>query len=138
MNTLIAVGTLSAFIYSTVVTFFPGLFASSGTPVYIYFDTAAMIIVLILLGRYFEARAKSRASGAIKKLLGLQARKETILRDGQQVQVDIGEVKTGDLVLVKPGEKVPLDGIITEGSPSVDESMISGESIPVEKNKGDA
>jgi Cu+-exporting ATPase len=96
-----------------------------------------MIIVLILLGRYFEARAKSRASGAIKKLLGLQVRQATILKDGQQVVVDIEEVKAGDLVLVRPGEKIPLDGVITEGSPSIDESMISGESIPVEKNKGD-
>lgn len=137
MNTLIAVGTLSAFIYSTIVTFFPGLFERTGTPTYIYFDTAAMIIVLILLGRYFEARAKSRASGAIKKLLGLQVRQATILKGGQQVVVEIEEVKAGDLVLVRPGEKIPLDGIITEGSPSIDESMISGESIPVEKNKGD-
>ena len=137
MNTLIAVGTLSAFIYSTIVTFFPGLFERTGTPTYIYFDTAAMIIVLILLGRYFEARAKSRASGAIKKLLGLQVRQATILKDGQQIVVDIDEVEAGDLVLVRPGEKIPLDGIIMEGSPSIDESMISGESIPVEKNRGD-
>ncbi len=137
MNTLIAVGTLSAFIYSTIVTFFPGLFERTGTPTYIYFDTAAMIIVLILLGRYFEARAKSRASGAIKKLLGLQVRQATILKDGQQIVVDIDEVKAGDLILVRPGEKIPLDGIIMEGSPSIDESMISGESIPVEKNRGD-
>jgi P-type Cu+ transporter len=137
MNTLIAVGTLSAFIYSTIVTFFPGIFSGTGTETYIYFDTAAMIIVLILLGRYFETRARSRASGAIKRLLDLQVRQATVIRDGRQVQADIDSVEKGELVLVKPGEKVPLDGIITEGSPSIDESMISGESIPVEKSMGD-
>jgi P-type Cu+ transporter len=137
MNTLIAVGTLSAFIYSTIVTFFPGLLSGTGTETYIYFDTAAMIIVLILLGRYFETRARSRASGAIKRLLDLQVRQATVIRDGRQVQVDIDSVEKGEVVLVRPGEKVPLDGIITEGSPSIDESMISGESIPVEKSMGD-
>ncbi len=137
MNTLIAVGTLSAFIYSTIVTFFPGLFSGTGTETYIYFDTAAMIIVLILMGRYFETRARSRASGAIKRLLDLQVRQATVIRNGRQVQADIDSVEKGEVVLVRPGEKVPLDGIITEGSPSIDESMISGESIPVEKNRGD-
>jgi len=137
MNTLIAVGTLSAFIYSTIVTFLPGLFSGTGTETYIYFDTAAMIIVLILLGRYFETRARSRASGAIRRLLDLQVRQATVIRDGRQVQADIDSVEKGEVVLVRPGEKVPLDGIITEGSPSIDESMISGESIPVEKNLGD-
>jgi len=136
MNTLIAMGTLSAFIYSTAVTFFPGIFLASGEPAHIYFDTAAMIIVLILLGRYFEARAKSRASGAIKKLLGLQVKSATLVKQGKLFQVDIGEVKVGDTLLVRQGEKVPLDGIITEGEPSIDESMISGESIPVEKKEG--
>ena len=96
-----------------------------------------MIIVLILLGKYFESRAKSSASGAIKKLLGLQVKKATVLKDGKQVQVDIDEVRVDDLILVKPGEKIPLDGIVIEGSPSIDESMISGESIPVEKTTGD-
>jgi Cu+-exporting ATPase len=96
-----------------------------------------MIIVLILLGRYFEARARSRATVAIKNLLGLQVKKATVIKDGEQVLVDIDEVRVNDTLLVKPGEKVPVDGVIIEGNPSIDESMISGESIPVEKNKGD-
>ena len=137
MNTLIAVGTLSAFIYSTAVTFFFSYFERSGIATDLYFDTAAMIIVLILLGKYFEKRAKSRASSAIKKLLDLQARKAVIIRDGQQEEVDINEVVMDDIVLVRPGEKIPVDGMIVDGISSIDESMVSGESIPVEKRYGD-
>ena len=137
MNTLIAIGTLSAFIYSTIITFFFGFFERSGAPTHLYFDTAAMIMVLILLGKYFESRAKSRASSAIKKLLDLQARRAVVIRDGKQQEVDINEVVKGDTVLVRPGEKVPVDGIVIEGLSSIDESMVSGESIPVDKKSGD-
>ncbi|MCJ7665237.1 MAG: copper-translocating P-type ATPase, partial [Actinobacteria bacterium] len=98
---------------------------------------AAMIMVLILLGKYFEKRARSRATGAIKKLLDLQARKAVVIRGGEQIEVDINEVGTGDTVLVRPGEKVPVDGTVMEGHSSIDESMVSGESIPVEKKPGD-
>ncbi len=137
MNTLIAIGTLSAFIYSMAVTFSPGIFEGTTAAAHIYYDTAAMIIILVLLGRYFETKARSRASGAIKKLLSLQVKRATIIKDGQQVQIDINEVKKDDMILVRPGEKIPIDGIINSGSSSVDESMISGESIPVEKKAGD-
>ncbi|HAJ95102.1 MAG TPA: hypothetical protein DCP02_02600 [Actinobacteria bacterium] len=137
MNTLIAIGTLSAFTYSMVVTFFPGIFEGTAAAAHIYYDTAAMIIVLVLLGRYFEAKARSRASNAIKKLLGLQVKRATLIKDGIQIQIDINEVNKDDIILIRPGEKIPIDGIVIEGSSSVDESMISGESIPVEKKAGD-
>ena len=96
-----------------------------------------MIIVLILLGRYFEARAKSSSTGAIKKLLGLQVRKATVIKGKEMAEVDIDKVRVGDIILVKPGEKIPVDGVLIEGAPSIDESMISGESMPVEKKAGD-
>ena len=137
MNTLIAIGTLSAFIYSMAVTFFPGIFEGSAVEPHIYYDTAAMIIVLVLLGRYFETKARSRASDAIKKLLNLQAKMATIIKDGKRIQIDINEVNRDDIVIVRPGEKIPIDGIIINGASSVDESMISGESIPIEKKAGD-
>ncbi len=133
MNTLIAVGTLSAFIYSTFVTFFSGFFTRTGIEAHIYFDTAAMIMVLVLLGRFFEARSKSRASGAIRKLLKLKALKAVVIRDGKEEEIDVDSVAEGDLVLVKPGEKIPVDGVIKEGYSTVDESMVTGESIPVDK-----
>ena len=104
---------------------------------HVYFDTSSAIITLILLGRYLEARAKGQTSEAIKKLIGLQPKTAIVIRDGQEQQIPIEEVLTGDLVLVKPGERVPVDGIIREGYSSLDESMITGESIPVEKKPGD-
>lgn len=137
MNTLIAIGTLSAFIYSTIVTFFPGIFIRAGIELHVYFDTAAFIITLILLGRFLEARAKGRASSAIKKLMQLEAKTARVIRNGKEVEIDIDEVNAGGIIIVKPGEKVPVDGIIIEGSSAVDESMVTGESIPVEKKKGD-
>ncbi len=136
MNTLIAVGTLSAFLYSSVATFFPQLFESAGQRAEIYFDTAAVIITLILFGRLLEARAKGKTSEAIKKLMGLQPRIAHVDRDGQELELPIEEVVTGDMVTVKPGERIPVDGIIVSGSSSVDESMITGESLPVEKKEG--
>ena len=137
MNTLIAVGTSAAYLYSVVATLFPSLFTSNGLKANVYFDTSSAIITLILLGRYLEARAKGRTSEAIKKLIGLQPKTAVVVRDGQEQQIPIDAVLTGDLVLVKPGERVPVDGIVREGYSSLDESMITGESIPVEKKPGD-
>jgi len=137
MNTLVAVGTSVAYLYSAAVTFFPGLFEAQRLQHAVYYDTAATIITLILFGRYLEAKAKGRASDAIKKLLGLQPKTGRVVRDGQEVDIPIGNIQVGDIVVVRPGEKVPVDGVLVEGHSSVDESMITGESIPVEKRKGD-
>jgi len=137
MNTLIAVGSSAAYVYSVIATVFPGVFTSSGIMAHVYFDTSSAIITLILLGRYLEARAKGQTSEAIKKLIGLQPKTAIVVRNGQEQQIPIEEVLTGDLVLVKPGERVPVDGIVKEGYSSLDESMITGESIPVEKKPGD-
>ncbi len=137
MNTLIAVGSSAAYIYSVVATVFPGVFTSSGLSAHVYFDTSSAIITLILLGRYLEARAKGQTSEAIKKLIGLQPKTASVVRDGQEQQIPIDELVTGDLVMVKPGERVPVDGVLKEGYSSLDESMITGESIPVEKKPGD-
>jgi Cu+-exporting ATPase len=136
MNTLIAVGTSAAYIYSVTATFFPDIFEIKGYSAEVYFDTAAAIIVLILLGRLLEARAKGQTSEAIKKLIGLQPKTARIIRDGQEKDIPVEEVEIGDLILVRPGEKIPVDGVVKEGYSSVDESMISGESIPVEKGAG--
>jgi len=137
MNTLIAIGTLSAFIYSTIVTFFPKLFIRAGIELHVYFETAAIIITLILLGRFLEARAKGRASSAIKKLMQLEAKTARVIVNDKEKEIDINEVKVDDIILVKPGEKIPVDGIIIDGGSAIDESMVTGESIPVEKDKDD-
>lgn len=137
MNTLIAVGTSAAYIYSVLALFFPRLFAAQGLSATVYFDTAGAIIVLILLGRLLEARAKGQTSEAIKKLIGLQAKTARVVRDGQEVDIPAEEVAIGDLVVLRPGEKAPVDGVVKEGYSSVDESMVTGESIPVEKKVGD-
>ncbi len=137
MNTLIAVGTSAAYLYSVVATFLPELVTTKGVSPAVYFDTAAAIIVIILLGRLLEAGARGRTSEAIKKLIGLQAKTARVLRDGIESDIPMEEVLSDDIVVVRPGEKVPVDGVVTEGYSSVDESMISGESIPVEKNAGD-
>jgi len=137
MNTLIAVGTSAAYIYSLIATFFPAVFAIKGYDVHVYYDTSASIIVLILLGRLLEARAKGHTSEAIKKLMGLQAKTARVVRDGHEMDIPTGEVEIDDIVVVRPGEKVPVDGVVTEGHSSVDESMVSGESLPVEKSEGD-
>ncbi len=136
MNTLIAVGTSAAYLYSVLATFFPWLFAAKGLLPEVYFDTAGAIVVLILLGRLLEARAKGQTSEAIKKLIGLQAKTAIVIRDGQETEIPIEEVQVGDAVIVRPGEKIPVDGVILEGHSSVDESMVTGESIPVEKTAG--
>ncbi|MFQ6000887.1 MAG: heavy metal translocating P-type ATPase [Anaerolineae bacterium] len=135
MDTLIAVGTTAAYIYSVVATFFPTFFPQGLAEV--YYDTAVIIIALILLGRWLEARAKGQTSEAIKKLMGLQAKTARILRDGQEVDIPVEEVCVGDIVLVRPGEKIPVDGVVVEGRSSVDQSMITGESLPVAKGEGD-
>jgi P-type Cu+ transporter len=137
MNTLVAVGTGAAFIYSVIATFTPSLIISAGKNPDVYFDTAAVIITLILLGKLLEAKAKGRTSGAIKKLLGLQAKTARVLRDGKEIDIEIAQVVVGDIIRVRPGEKIPVDGHIIDGRSSIDESMLTGESIPVEKNIGD-
>jgi Cu+-exporting ATPase len=137
MNTLIAMGTSAAYLYSLVATIAPGLFAEPGELPDVYFDTAAVIIALILLGRLLEARAKAGTTAAIKKLIGLQAKTATVVREGSEVEVPIEEVQPGDEVIVRPGEKVPVDGSIVEGRSTIDESMLTGESVPVDKGPGD-
>lgn len=137
MDTLVALGTSVAFFYSAFVTFFPSVLMGTGVEVMPYFDVSSIVIGLILLGRYFEARAKSQTSNAIKKLVGLQAKTARVIRDGKDIDIPIEQVVVGDQIRVRPGEKIPVDGEIVEGTSSVDESMVTGESIPVEKVAGD-
>jgi Cu+-exporting ATPase len=138
MNTLVVVGTSAAYAYSTVLTFFPSALGHYGSHGGAYYDTAAIIITLILFGKYLEARAKTRAGEAIKKLMGLQPRTARVVREGKDLDIPIEEVDAGDLIVVRPGEKIPVDGIIRSGYSSVDESMLTGESLPVEKKVSDA
>ncbi|MCB2377902.1 heavy metal translocating P-type ATPase [Hymenobacter sp. BT635] len=138
MDTLIAVGTGAAFLYSLAATVVPRFFTSRGLMPEVYYDTTATIIALILLGKVLEMRAKTQTSAAIKALMGLQAKTARVVRpDGQEVDVPIEQVQPGDLVLVRPGEKVATDGIVEEGHSAVDEAMLTGESLPVEKKTGD-
>jgi Cu+-exporting ATPase len=136
MNTLIAVGTSAAYLYSVVATLFPSFFRAGGIEPNVYFDTSVIIIILILFGRLLEARAKGQTSNAIKKLMGLQPKTARVIREGSEVDIPVEEVLVGDVVLVRPGEKIPVDGIVKEGKSAVDESMITGESIPVKKGPG--
>ncbi len=138
MDTLIAVGTSAAYGYSIVATFFPEFFRGAGLEVNIYFDTAAIIITLILLGRLLEARARAGTSEAIKKLMGLRAKTARVVRDGEEKDIPVEDVAVGDIVIVRPGEKIPVDGIIVEGRTSIDESMVTGESMPVTKEIGES
>ncbi|OGK95537.1 MAG: copper-translocating P-type ATPase [Candidatus Rokubacteria bacterium RIFCSPHIGHO2_02_FULL_73_26] len=137
MNTLIAVGTSAAYLYSVGLILFPGFFEAQGVAREVYFDTSTIIITLILLGRYLEAVARGRTSAAIKKLIGLQPRTARVVRDGGEMDIPVAEVVPGDLVLVRPGEKVPVDGVLRSGASSLDESMVTGESMPVDKKAGD-
>lgn len=134
MNTLVAIGTGAAYLYSTVVVLFPGLLAVSGKTPEVYFDTAAAIITLILLGKTLEMSAKQRASDAIRTLLGLQPKTARVIRESGESDIPIAAVLPGDLILVRPGERIPVDGVITRGDTVLDESMITGESLPVERH----
>jgi Cu+-exporting ATPase len=136
MNTLVSLGTSAGYLYSVLVTFRPNWFAAEGLEAGVYFETVAVLHTLIILGRYLEARAKGRTSEAIKALMGLQAKTARVVRDGQDVDIAIEDVQVGDIVVVRPGEKIPVDGIVREGASAVDESMLTGESLPVEKHPG--
>ncbi|MDQ3460382.1 MAG: heavy metal translocating P-type ATPase [Deinococcota bacterium] len=135
MNSLVMLGTSAAYGYSVVATFFPWLLPA-GT-VHVYYEAAAVIVTLILVGKYLEAIAKGRTSEAIKKLLGLQAKTARVVRGGQELELPIDEVVPGDTVLVRPGDKIPVDGRVVSGSSFIDESMITGEPLPVQKGEGD-
>lgn len=134
MNSLVAVGTGAAWTYSVVATFLPSLLPEGVRAV--YFEAAAVIVVLILIGRWLEARAKGRTGVAIQALLGLQVRTARVLRDGEAVEVDVDTLRQGDTILVRPGERIPVDGEVFEGTSNVDESMITGEPIPIAKAAG--
>ena len=137
MNTLVVVGTSAAYGYSAVLTFFPSLLGHYASHGGAYYDTSAVIITLILFGKYLEASAKTRAGEAIKKLMGLQPRTARVVRDGKEQDIPIEDVEAGDRIIVRPGEKVPVDGVVRDGASAVDESMLTGESLPVDKKTGD-
>ncbi|MBF0341959.1 MAG: cadmium-translocating P-type ATPase [Magnetococcales bacterium] len=138
MHTLVTVGTFSAYFYSLLVLLAPGLFTARGVAAEVYFETSGMIIVLILLGRFLEIRAKGRTSLAIRALMGLAPKIARVIRDGQELDIPLKEVVVGDLFVVRPGEKIPVDGVILKGNATLDESMLTGESLPVERGRGDA
>jgi len=129
MDTLIAMGSSAAYFYSLAATFL--------IQGHLYYETAAVIVTLIVLGRYLEAKAKGRTSEAIKKLMGLRAKTARVIRQGREIDIPVEDVRVGDIVVVRPGEKIPVDGIVIEGHSAVDESMITGESMPVSKEPGD-
>jgi len=137
MNTLVAVGTSCAYAYSAFVTLWPALASRWGFPYHLYYESAVIIIALILMGRWLEARAKKRTSAAIQALMGLQAKTARVIRDGAEQDIPVDALRVGDLVRVRPGEKVPVDGVLREGHSALDESMLTGESLPVEKRSGD-
>ncbi|MGB9620583.1 MAG: heavy metal translocating P-type ATPase, partial [Armatimonadota bacterium] len=137
MNVLIAVGTCAAFVYSAAATFFPGTFRLYGVEPHVYYETACVIVTLILTGKLLEAWARSHTSDAIRRLMDLQPRTARLARDGREVDVPVDQVQAGDIVIVRPGERIPVDGEVTDGSSAVDESMVTGESVPAEKQPGD-
>ena len=147
MNTLVSLGTLSAYVYSLVATLAPGWLSSgSGNDLHpghggmtsgVYFESAAIIVTLILMGRLLEARARAKTNGAIRALIGLQPKLARVEREGREQDIPVGELQLGDLVLVRPGEKIPVDGELIEGASSVDESMLTGEPLAVQKKPGD-
>ncbi len=138
MDTLVAAGTTAAWTFSVFVTLFPSVMQQAGLEPQTYFDSSTVIVGLVLLGRWLEARAKGQTSDAIRRLIGLQPRTARRLQDGQEVDVLLEVVRVGDLLRVRPGEKVPVDGVVVEGASAVDESMLTGEAAPVEKGPGDA
>jgi Cu+-exporting ATPase len=135
MNTLVAVGALSAFFYSMAATFRPQIFAQDGMTAHVY-STARPVVTLILLGRFLEARARGKTSQAIKRLMGLKPKTARVIRDGREWDLPVEELVKGDVILVRPGERIPTDGVVVSGASTVDESMLTGESIPVEKLEG--
>ncbi|MEY2831184.1 MAG: hypothetical protein RLZZ574_442 [Cyanobacteriota bacterium] len=137
MDTLIALGTSAAYFYSLFATVFPNFFLSQGLMPEVYYETAAVVITLILLGQWFENRAKGQTSAAIRQLMGLQAQDARVIRNGREIDLPINEVQINDTILVRPGEKIPVDGEIISGNSTIDEAMITGESIPVKKEPGD-
>ncbi len=138
MDTLVAIGTTAAYIYSATAVLFPNLLNAAGVKPEPYFDVSVIVIGLVLLGRYFESKAKAGTSEAIKKLISLQAKTARVIRGNKEVDLPIEAVMVGDIIRVRPGEKIPIDGVIVEGESSIDQSMITGESIPVDKAKGDS
>ncbi len=136
MNTLVAVGALSAYLYSALATFFPAFFTAAGIMPHVYYDGAAMIITLIILGRLLEAKAKGNTSMAIKRLMGLRPRTACVIRNGEEMDIAVEGIVKGDIILVRPGEKIPTDGVVLAGRSTVDESMLTGESIPLLKEEG--
>jgi Cu+-exporting ATPase len=136
MNTLVALGSLSAYLYSALVTIRPSFFAGAGVELHIYYDGAAMIVALVLLGRFLEMKARGKTSDAIKRLMKLAPKTARVIRDGRELDVDVDTVVHGDLILVRPGERIPTDGLVESGGSSVDESMLTGESMPVLKESG--
>ena len=137
MSTLVAVGTSAAWGYSVFVTMYPAVIMRAGLPAETYFDSSTIIIGLILLGKWLETRAKGRTTGAIRRLVGLQAKTARLVRPDGDVDVPVDQVQPGDLLRVRPGEKVPVDGVLVEGSSALDEAMLTGEAMPVTKGKGD-
>ena len=137
MDTLVALGTSAAYLYSLFATLFPRFFLDRGIMPEVYYETAAVVITLILLGKWFEHRARGQTSAAIRQLMGLQAKDARVIRNGREMGVAIDEVKIDDIVIVRPGEKIPVDGEVVSGSSTVDEAMVTGESIPVKKQPGD-
>jgi P-type Cu+ transporter len=137
MDTLVALGTSAAFFYSLFPTFFPEFFLNQGLSPDVYYEISAVVITLILLGRLLENRARGQTSEAIRKLMGLQAKTARVIRNGQEIDLPIAEVVLGDVIFVRPGEKIPVDGEIMDGSSTIDEAMVTGESLPVRKQPGD-
>lgn len=137
MNTLVAIGTGAAYLYSVIATVFPNWFKQAGLHAEIYYETAVVIITLILLGRLLESRAKGQTTAAISKLMGLQPKTARVIREGETQDIPIDKVEVGDRIIVRPGEKIPVDGIILTGNSTIDEAMITGESNPVDKKPGD-
>src|SRR6476661_8045386 len=137
MNTLVALGTSVAYLYSAFVTLWPAQAQQWGLPLHVYFETALVIIALVLMGRWLEGRAKKRTSAAITALVGLAPKTARVLRDGTEEDVPVADLRLGDLIRVRPGETIPVDGAITEGSSTVEESMLTGEAAPVHKGAGD-
>ncbi|WP_414563468.1 MULTISPECIES: heavy metal translocating P-type ATPase [unclassified Anabaena] len=137
MDTLMAVGTTAAYLYSLFVTLFPGFFVAQGLIPHVYYEVSVTVIALILLGRLLEHRARGKTSEAIHKLIGLQPRNARVIRDGVEMDIPITEVKINDVVVVRPGEKIPVDGEVITGASTVDEAMVTGESLPVQKQPGD-